>query len=157
MANATEADIVSAITTEITVKGGAPATPDEAGYTAYFTGAETEIGLVEDFTPPSSSSTVEEFSVLKTGEIVKVTTFTNAGEATIVCAHAISDDGHAMLVDYHNGANKNKQISFKFANPDGSMTFYTGKVSGYEHVKLPLNRSTFTISVDKKMVEVAAP
>ena len=158
MAAATESDVVSPIGTIAEVKAGFPATFDAAGFAAYFDGAsEKEIGLMEDFTIPTSSTTVETFNEMKTGQIIKVLTFTDAGEATIVSAHVINDDGQAILIDHHNGAQKSKPVSVKLTHSDGSVTYYAGKVSSYEPVKVPLNRCTYTISVDKKMVEVAAP
>lgn len=158
MATATAGDVVSPIGTTSNVVGGAPATYDSAGFAAIIDGvADKELGLLEDFTLPSSTTTVENFNDMKEGEIIKVPTFTDAGEATIVTAHVIDDDGQAILIDYHSGANKNKPVSVKLSHSDGSVTYYSGKVTGYEVVKNPLNRVTFTIAVDKKMVEVAAP
>lgn len=157
MPAATESDVVSPIGTIAYVQPGFPATFDAAGFAALFAGTEKEIGLMEDFTIPTSTTTVETFNEMKTGQIIKVLTFTDAGEATIVTAHVIDDDGQAVLIDYHNGAQKTKPVSIKLEHSDGSVTYYAGKVSGYEPVKVPLNRCTYTISVDKKMVEVVAP
>lgn len=154
---ANEADVVSPIGTVAFIKAGFPATFDAAGFAALFDGTEEELGLMEDFTIPTSSTTVETFNDMKTGQIIKVLTFTDAGDATLVTAHVIDDDGQAVLIDHHNGANKTTPVSIKLAHSDGSTTYYAGKVSGYEPVKVPLNRCTYTIAVDKKMVEVAAP
>ena len=154
---ANEADVVSPIGTIAYVKAGFPATFDASGFGAFFDGTEEELGLMEDFTIPTSSTTVETFNDMKSGQVIKVLTFTDAGEATLVTAHVIDDDGQAILIDHHNGANKTTPVSIKLAHSDGSVTYYAGKVSGYEPVKVPLNRCTYTIAVDKKMVEVAAP
>ncbi|AAW67524.1 hypothetical protein [Listonella phage phiHSIC] len=158
MAIATEVDVVSPVGTIAEVKAGFPATFDAAGFSAHFDGlSETELGLMEDFTIPTSSTTVETFNDMKSGQVIKVLTFTDAGDATLVTAHVIDDDGQAILIDHHNGANKTTPVSIKLSHSDGSVTYYAGKVSGYEPVKVPLNRCTYTIAVDKKMVEVAAP
>lgn len=155
---ANEADVVSPIGTVSYVKAGFPATFDSAGFAAHFDGlTETEIGLLEDFTIPQSSTTVETFNVMKTGQIVKIMTFTDAGDADLTTAHVVDDDGQAILIDHHNGANKTLPVSIKLAHSDGSTTYYAGKVSGYAPVKVPLNRCTYTIAVDNKMVEVSAP
>lgn len=158
MAAATEVDVVSPIGSTAEVKAGYPATFDAAGFEAFFDGtSEKELGLLEDFTIPTSSTTVETFNVMKTGQIIKVLTFTDAGDATLVTAHVIDDDGQAVLIDHHNGTEKTKPVSIKIEHSDGSATFYAGKVSGYEPVKVPLNRCTYTIAVDNKMIEVVAP
>lgn len=157
MALATEVDVVSPVGTIAYIQPSFPATFDAAGFATLFGGTETELGLMEDFTIPTSSTTVETFNDMKSGQVIKVLTFTDAGEATLVTAHVIDDDGQAILIDHHNGANKTTPVSIKLAHSDGSVTYYAGKVSGYEPVKVPLNRCTYTIAVDKKMVEVAAP
>jgi hypothetical protein len=157
MAIATASDVVSPIGTYAEVIAGAPATYDSAGFGSLFDGTEKEIGLLEDFTLPESTTVEETFNDMKAGEIIKVLTFTDAGTATLVTAHAPFEDGQAILVDYHNGANKTLPVSIKLNHSDGSITYYSGKVSGYAPVKNPLNRATYTISVDKRMVEVAAP
>lgn len=157
MALASEVDVVSPIGTIAYIQEGSPATFDAAGFATLFGGTETELGLMEDFTIPTSSATVETFNDMKSGQVIKVLTFTDAGDATLVTAHVIDDDGQAILIDHHNGANKTTPVSIKLAHSDGSVTYYAGKVSGYEPVKVPLNRCTYTIAVDKKMVEVAAP
>lgn len=155
MALATASDVVSPIGTYASVIAGAPATYDAAGFGALFDGTETELGLLEDFTIPESTTTVETFNDMKAGEIIKVLTFTDAGEASITTAHVIDDDGQAILIDHHNGTEKTKPLSIKLNHSDGSVTYYSGKVSGYAPVKNPLNRVTYTIAVDKRMVEVA--
>ncbi len=153
---ATASDVVSPIGTFADVIAGAPATYDAAGFAALFDGtSETELGLLEDFTIPESTTTVETFNDMKAGEIIKVLTFTDAGEASITTAHVIDDDGQAILIDHHNGTEKTKPLSIKLNHSDGSVTYYSGKVSGYAPVKNPLNRVTYTIAVDKRMVEVA--
>jgi len=153
---ATASDVVSPIGTFADVIAGAPATYDAAGFAALFDGAsETELGLLEDFTIPESTTTVETFNDMKAGEIIKVLTFTDAGEASITTAHVIDDDGQAIIIDHHNGTEKTKPLSIKLNHSDGSVTYYSGKVSGYAPVKNPLNRVTYTIAVDKRMVEVA--
>ncbi|AUR95802.1 hypothetical protein NVP1213O_26 [Vibrio phage 1.213.O._10N.222.54.F10] len=157
MAAATASDVVSPVGSYADVIAGAPATYDAAGFTALFAGTETELGLLEDFTTPESTTTVETFNDMKAGEIIKVLTFTDAGEASITTAHVIDDDGQAILIDHHNGTEKSKPLSIKLNHSDGSTTFYSGKVSGYAPVKNPLNRVTYTIAVDKRMVEVVAP
>ena len=157
MAIATEVDVVSPIGTFAGIKAGLPATFDAAGFAAHLDGTETELGLMEDFTIPTSSTTVETFNDMKSGQVIKVLTFTDAGEATLVTAHVIDDDGQAILIDHHNGDEKTKPVSIKLSHSDGSVTYFAGKVSGYEPVKVPLNRCTYTIAVDAKMVEVAAP
>ncbi|AUR90082.1 hypothetical protein NVP1137O_28 [Vibrio phage 1.137.O._10N.261.46.B5] len=157
MAIATASDVVSPIGTFADVIAGAPATYDAAGFATLFGGTETELGLLEDFTIPESTTTVETFNDMKAGEIIKVLTFTDAGEASITTAHVIDDDGQAILIDHHNGAEKTKPLSIKLNHSDGSVTYYSGKVSGYAPVKNPLNRVTYTIAVDKRMVEVVAP
>ena len=157
MPAAVASDVVSPIGTFADVIAGAPATYDAAGFAALFGGTETEIGLLEDFTIPESTTTVETFNDMKAGEIIKVLTFTDAGEASLTTAHVIDDDGQAILIDHHNGAEKTKPLSIKLNHSDGSTTFYSGKVSGYAPVKNPLNRVTYTIAVDKRMVEVVAP
>lgn len=156
MATATASDVVSPIGSYADVIAGAPATYDAAGFAALFDGAsETELGLLEDFTIPESTTTVETFNDMKAGEIIKVLTFTDAGEASITTAHVIDDDGQVILIDHHNGTEKTKPLSIKLNHSDGSVTYYSGKVSGYAPVKNPLNRVTYTIAVDKRMVEVA--
>ena len=156
MAIATSSDVVSPIGSYADVIAGAPATYDAAGFDALFDGtSETELGLLEDFTIPESTTTVETFNDMKAGEIIKVLTFTDAGEASITTAHVIDDDGQAILIDHHNGTEKTKPLSIKLNHSDGSVTYYSGKVSGYAPVKNPLNRVTYTIAVDKRMVEVA--
>ena len=157
MAAAVASDVVSPIGTFADVIAGAPATYDAAGFAALFDGTETEIGLLEDFTIPESTTSVETFNDMKAGEIIKVLTFTDAGEASLTTAHVIDDDGQVILIDHHNGAEKTKPLSIKLNHSDGSTTFYSGKVSGYAPVKNPLNRVTYTIAVDKRMVEVVAP
>ena len=157
MPAAVASDVVSPIGTFADVIAGAPATYDAAGFAALFDGTETEIGLLEDFTIPESTTSVETFNDMKAGEIIKVLTFTDAGEASLTTAHVIDDDGQVILIDHHNGAEKTKPLSIKLNHSDGSTTFYSGKVSGYAPVKNPLNRVTYTIAVDKRMVEVVAP
>ena len=156
MALASEVDVVSPIGTIAYIQEGFPATFDEAGFATLFGGAETELGLMEDFTIPTSSTTVETFNDMKSGQVIKVLTFTDAGDATLVTAHVIDDDGQAILIDHHNGANKTTPASIKLAHSDGSVTYYAGKVSGYEPVKLLLNRCTYTIVVHNKMAALAA-
>lgn len=156
MATATSADIVSAIGATIEVITGAPATYTEAGFAALFGGSESKVGMIEDFTTPESSTSEETFEDLENGEIIKVSTFTDAGTATIVAGHVIDDDGQAVLISHHNGTDKGTTLSVKIAHPDGAITYYAGKVTGYAPVRNPLNRVTYTVSVTKKMVEVAA-
>lgn len=156
MAIATASDVVSPIGTFASVKAGLPATFDAAGFAALFDGTETEIGLLEDFTIPQSSSTVETFNDIKAGDVIKVPTFSDAGDADLTTAHVIDDDGQAILIAHHNGNNKTEPVSIMLSHSDGSKTYYAGKVSGYAPVKVPLNRCTYTIAVDKNMVEVAA-
>ncbi|AUR92807.1 hypothetical protein NVP1177O_42 [Vibrio phage 1.177.O._10N.286.45.E10] len=157
MPAAVASDVVSPIGSFADVIAGAPATYDAAGFAALFDGTETEIGLLEDFTIPESTTSVETFNDMKAGEIIKVLTFTDAGEASLTTAHVIDDDGQVILIDHHNGAEKTKPLSIKLNHSDGSTTYYSGKVSGYAPVKNPLNRVTYTIAVDKRMVEVVAP
>ncbi|AUR89625.1 hypothetical protein NVP1127O_33 [Vibrio phage 1.127.O._10N.286.52.E12] len=157
MTIATASDVVSPIGSFASVITGLPATFDAAGFAAKFDGTEKEIGLLEDFTIPQSSAAVETFNDMKAGQVIKVTTYADAGDADITTAHVLTDDGQAILIDHHNGVNKSLPVSIQLSHSDGSFTYYAGKVSGYAPVKVPLNRCTYTISVDKKMVEVAAP
>ncbi|CAH9016235.1 conserved hypothetical protein [Vibrio phage 381E49-1] len=157
MPAAVASDIVSPIGSFASVIAGSPATYDAAGFAAKFDGTEEEIGLLEDFTIPESSTSVETFNDMKAGEIIKVMTFTDAGEASITSAHVIDDDGQAILISHHNGAAKTLPVSIMLSHSDGAKTYYSGKVSGYAPVRNPLNRVTFTIAVDKKMIEVVAP
>lgn len=154
MAAATASDVYSPIGTTISIVGGYPATFDGAGYAAL---TYTKIALVENIGLPESSGTVETFNDLETGEIIKVITFIDAGQLTFDTCDAPEDDGQAITVEYHNGANARKPVSLEIAHSNGDIRYVSGKISTYAPNLDALNRASFTIEVDKTMVFVVAP
>ena len=153
MATATAADVFSPIGTTISIVGGYPATFDAAGYAAE---TYTQIAIVENVGLPESSATVETFNDLETGEIIKIVTFIDAGQFTFDTCDAPSEDGQAIVLDYHNGSNARLPVSIKVAHSNGDTRYLSGKISGYAPKIDTLNRASFTIEVDKTMVYVAA-
>lgn len=153
MAIAAAGDVVSPIGTTVSVVGGAPATYDETGFAAL---TYVQLGMIENVGLPESSGTVETFNDLESGDIIKVVTFIDGGQFTFDTVDKPDTDGQSIVVDYHNGDNARLPVSFKLVHSNGDIRYLSGKVSTYTPNLDSLNRASFTVEVDKKVIYVAS-
>lgn len=153
MTAATQSDVFSTIGTTVAVSAGLPATFTAAGYAAK---TYTTIGMVDSIGLPSSSYDNEEFNVLATGDRIKILTWKDAGELTVSCADAPAEDGQAILISHHQGADARDYCSVEITYPSGAIRYYNGVVSDYAPAIDGVNTAEFTVVVSGTGVYVAA-
>jgi hypothetical protein len=153
MAAATQADVFSTIGTTVAISAGLPTTFDAAGYAAK---TYTTVGMVDSIGLPSSSYDNEQFDPLDGSGRIKILTWKDSGELTISCADVPAEDGQAILIAHHDGANEREYCSVEITYPSGAIRYYNGMVSDYAPAIDGLNTAEFTVAVSGTGIYVAA-
>jgi hypothetical protein len=123
-------DITISVGTVMSVAVGAPAAYTTAGYEAL---SWTEVGEVANVPAFGGSATVTEFIPIATGVVNKKKGSINYGDITVPMAQRLDDSGQAVLKSGFDGANRRQTHSFKLANPEIGVVYFTAEISGYTY------------------------
>jgi hypothetical protein len=123
-------DITISVGTIMSVAVGAPNTFNIAGYEALSWTEVSEVGSIPAF---GGSATVTEFIPIATGVVNKKKGSINYGDITVPLAQKLSDAGQIALKAGFDGANRKQTHSFKLANPEIGVLYFTAEISGYTY------------------------
>lgn len=146
---------ITAADSTLAISAAAPATFDEAGYSAL---TFTEIEGIEKFGAIGATMAKVEFQPLK-GPKQKHKGSTDYGSLNPPIAHDAADAGQTLLRTAAEPGN-NARYSFKATYSDGSVRYFQGRVFGYPETvdgADSIIMANPTIEIDSKIVKVDAP
>src|SRR5690554_581847 len=115
-------DVVISVGTILSVSLGAPATYDEAGFSAK---VYIDVGEITDIPALGGSAQVATHAPLATGIIDKLVGSIDYGEASIPMAAVWSDAGQMALKAGFDGINARKVHSIRIHNPAVGTLYFT--------------------------------
>lgn len=116
--------------TEVHVAAAQPASYDKAGFEGL---SFTEVGEVGSIPTFGGQSQISDFTPIKTGVVNKRKGSINYGSSNLTLANVFSDVGQAMLKAGFDGVERNTVHSFKLANAEIGVMYFTAMISSYQY------------------------